>query len=152
MFRKLAVFLFVMLLAIPALADDVSTKYITVDLPDNWKAVMPPTENQGVTTVIFTNAAGNSTVNFVTGPNGGADLKTVAETFANQFKSPKPPVEKGGQFTFAFTQQQTPGQSWVAGMGEIFMVTTITGDRKLGLAFIKRYVKSTEYASLLPKF
>ena len=62
MFRKLAVFLFVMLLAIPALADDVSTKYITVDLPDNWKAVMPPTENQGVTTVIFTNAAGNSTV------------------------------------------------------------------------------------------
>ena len=35
MFRKLAVFLFVMLLAIPALADDVSTKYITVDLPDN---------------------------------------------------------------------------------------------------------------------
>ena len=102
MFRKLAVFLFVMLLAIPALADDVSTKYITVDLPDNWKAVMPPTENQGVTTVIFTNAAGNSTVNFVTGPNGGADLKTVAETFASQFKSLKPPVEKGGQFTFAF--------------------------------------------------
>ena len=100
----------------------------------------------------FTNAAGNSTVNFVTGPTGGADLKTVAETFATQFKSLKPPVEKGGQFTFAFTQQQTPGQSWVAGMGDLFMVTTITGDRKLGLAFIKRYVKSPEYANLLPKF
>jgi len=94
MFKKFAVLLFFMLLAAPVLADEVSTKYISVDLPDNWKAVMPPTENQGVTTVIFSNAAGNSTVNFVTGPNGGADLKTVAETFATQFKSPKPPVEK----------------------------------------------------------
>lgn len=151
MFKKFAVLLFFMLLAAPVLADEVSTKYISVDLPDNWKAVMPPTENQGVTTVIFSNAAGNSTVNFVTGPNGGADLKTVAETFATQFKSPKPPVEKNGQYIFAFTQQQTPGQSWVAATGDFFMVTTITGDRKLGLAFIKRYVKSTEFANLLPK-
>lgn len=151
MFRKFAVLLFVMLLATPVLADEVSTKYISVDLPDNWKAVMAPTENQGTTTVIFSNASGNSTVGFVTGPNGGADTKTVAEMFANQFKAPKPPVEKNGQYTFAFTQQQTPCQSWVAASGDIFMVTTITGDRKLGLAFIKKYVKSAEYASLLPK-
>ena len=151
MFRKFAVLLFVMLLATPVLADEVSTKYISVDLPDNWKAVMAPTENQGTTTVIFSNASGNSTVGFVTGPNGGADTKTVAEMFANQFKALKPPVEKNGQYTFAFTQQQTPCQSWVAASGDIFMVTTITGDRKLGLAFIKKYVKSAEYASLLPK-
>ena len=112
---------------------------------------MAPTENQGTTTVIFSNASGNSTVGFVTGPNGGADTKTVAEMFANQFKALKPPVEKNGQYTFAFTQQQTPCQSWVAASGDIFMVTTITGDRKLGLAFIKKYVKSAEDASLLPK-
>jgi len=111
MFRKFAVLLFVMLLATPVLADEVSTKYISVDLPDNWKAVMAPTENQGTTTVIFSNASGSSTVGFVTGPNGGADTKTVAEMFANQFKALKPPVEKNGQYTFAFTQQQTPCQS-----------------------------------------
>ena len=151
MFRKFAILLFVMLLATPVLADEVSTKYISVDLPDNWKAVMAPTENQGTTTVIFSNASGNSTVGFVTGPTGGADAKTVADLFASQFKAPKPPVEKSGQYTFAFTQQQTPCQSWVAAAGDIFMVTTITGDRKLGLAFIKKYVKSAEYANLLPR-
>lgn len=85
-------------------------------------------------------------------PTAARILKPWPKLLRPQFKSLKPPVEKGGQFTFAFTQQQTPGQSWVAGMGEIFMVTTITGGRKLGLAFIKRYVKSAEYASLLPKF
>ncbi len=151
MLKKFVILLFVMLLAVPALADEVSTKYITADLPDNWKAVMAPTENQGTTTVIFSNAAGNSTVGFVTGPSGGTDAKTVAEMFASQFKSPKPPVERSGQYTFAFTQQQTPCQAWVATAGDIFMVTTITGDRKLGLAFIKRHVKSTEYNNLLPK-
>lgn len=151
MFRKLAVLLFVMLLATPVLAEEVSTKYISVTLPDNWKAVMAPTENQGTTTVIFSNSAGNSTVGFVTGPSGGADAKTVAQMFANQFKSPKPPVEKNGQYTFAFTQQKTPCQAWVTMDDDIFMVTTITGDRKVGMAFVKKHVKSAEYPDLLPK-
>lgn len=150
MFRKFAVLLFVMLLATPVLADEVSTKYISVDLPDNWKAVMAPTENQGTTTVIFSNASGNSTVGFVTGPNGGADTKTVAEMFANS-QGAQAPGGKKRTIHFCLTQQQTPCQSWVASSGDIFMVTTITGDRKLGLAFIKKYVKSAEYASLLPK-
>ena len=151
MFRKLALLFIVLLLATPALAEEVSTKYLSVDLPDNWRIVMAPTENHGTTTVIFSNGSGNSTVGFVTGPSGGTDAKTVAELFANQFKSTKPPVEKSGQYTFSFTQQQTACQAWVSVAGDLFMVTTITGDRKVGLAFIKKYVKSAEYANMLPK-
>lgn len=151
MLRKLAVVLFVMLLATPALAEEVSTKHITVDVPETWKVVMAPVENQGSTTTIFSNAAGNVTVGFVSGPSGGADAKTVAEMFASQFKAPKPPVEKNGQYTFAFTQQETPYQAWVATMGDVFMVTSISGDRKAGLSFIKKYVKSPEFGNLLPK-
>jgi len=151
MFKKLAVVLFVVLLAVPALAEEVSTKYLSVDLPEKWKTVMAPTENQGTTTVIFSNAAGNTSVAFVTGPSGGADAKTVADMFAAQFKASKPPVEKNGQYTFAFTRQKKPCQAWVAATGDVFMVTTISGDRKAGLAFVKKHVKSDEFSALLPK-
>lgn len=151
MFRKLAVVLFVLLLATPALAQEVSTKYITVTLPEKWKTVMAPTENQGTTTVIFSNASGKTSVAFVTAPSGGADAKTVADMFAAQFKASKPPVERNGQYTFAFTRQKKPCQAWVAATDDVFMVTTISGDRKVGLAFIKKHVKSAEFPALLPK-
>ena len=112
---------------------------------------MAPTESQGTTTAIFTNAAGTTTVRFVVGPTGGADAKTIAALFADQFNAPKPPTERNGQYGFAFTEQKAPGQAWVATSGDVFMVTTFTGDRKTGLAFVRRYIKSQDYADLLPR-
>ena len=75
----------------------------------------------------------------------------MAELFAGQFRASRPPVEKNGQYTFSFLQQQTPCQAWVAAEGDTFMVTTLLGDRKVGLAFVKKHVKSEDYAALLPK-
>ena len=151
MLKKLVAFVFVMLLAMPALAEELNTKYFTVNTPEGWKAIMPPTENQASSTVIFSNASGSATVGFVAGPSGGTDAKTIADMFAKQFKAAKPPVERNGQYFFNFTQQQAPHQSWVATMGETFMVTTFSGDRKEGTNFIKKRVKSAEFAELLPK-
>ncbi len=147
----LAASLCVLLLASSVMAEDVATKYLTISLPDNWKVVMAPSENQTTSTVIVSTASGNTSVGFVCGPSGGADAKTVAELFAGQFRASRPPVEKNGQYTFSFLQQQTPCQAWVAAEGDTFMVTTLLGDRKVGLAFVKKHVKSEDYAALLPK-
>lgn len=124
-------------------------RYYTVSLPDDWKALMPPTENQGMTRAIFAKAAGSSVVTMVVAPRGVADAKTIAGMFAEQFKADKPPVEKNGQYTFTFTRQGIPSQAWVATDGDVFMVTTITGNRKEAQTFLKERVKSAEYGKLL---
>ena len=112
---------------------------------------MPPTENQGMTSAIFARTAGSAVVTMVVGPRGVADGKTIAGMFAEQFKAEKPPVEKNGQYTFSFTQQGMPCQAWVATEGDVFMVTSVTGNRKEAQAFLKQYVKSADYAKLLPQ-
>ena len=151
MFKKLVAFVFVMLLAMPALAEELHTKYFTVTMPEGWKVIMQPTENQGTTSVILANAAGNASITFVVGPNSGADTKTIAEMFANQFKAAKPPVEKNGQYTFSFVQQDMTSQAWVAAQGEVFMITVMAGDHKAAASFVKKHVKSSEFQALLPK-
>ncbi len=149
--KRLAAVMLLLALAAPALAEQVTTRYFTADIPESWRVVMAPAESQGATTAIFTNAAGTTTVRFVIGPSGGADAKTIAALFADQFKAPRPPVERNGQYSFTFTEQKLPGQALVATSGDVFMVTTFTGDRKTGLAFVRRYIKSQDYADLLPR-
>lgn len=137
--------------ATPAVPNELTCKYYTVSMPEDWKAIMPPTENQGMTSAIFARTTGSAVVTMVIGPRGAADAKTIAGMFAEQFKAEKPPVEKNGQYTFSFTQQGMPCQAWVATEGDVFMVTSITGNRKEAQAFIRQHVKSAEYAKLLPQ-
>lgn len=151
MLKKFVAFVFVMLLAMPALAEELNTKYFTVSVPEGWKVIMAPTEKQGTTSAIFANSAGDASVTFVIGPNSGADTKTIADMFSKQFKATKPPVEKGGQYTFTFAQQDITSQAWVASQGDVFMITVMAGDRKSAAAFVKKHVKSADYPALLPK-
>lgn len=131
--------------------EQLACKYYTVTMPDDWKAIMAPTENQGMTSAIFARTAGSAVVTMVVGPRGVADGKTIAGMFAEQFKAEKPPVEKNGQYTFSFTQQGMPCQAWVGTEGDVFMVTTVTGNRKDAQAFLKKYVASADYPKLLPQ-
>ncbi len=131
---------------------ELSCKYYTVEIPSDWKAIMPPTENQGMTSAIFAKNSGSAVVTMVIGPRGGADVKMIAGMFAEQFKADKTPVEKNGQYTFTFTQQGMPCQAWVSAHNDVFMVTSITGNRKDAQSFIKDGIKSTDYAKLLPQF
>ncbi|WP_165177985.1 hypothetical protein [Desulfovibrio sp. ZJ369] len=152
MMKKFMALVFIMLLAVPALAEEITTRYFTVNVPDDWKAVMPPSENQGMSTAIFVKASGALSVTLFAGPNSGADAKSIASMFAEQFKSEKPPVEKNGQYTFTFMQQNVSAQVWVATEGDAFLVTSIAGSpRKEGLEFVKKNVKSANYAGMLPK-
>lgn len=151
MLKKLAAFMFIMLLALPAVAEELSTKYFTVTMPDDWKVIMPPTENQGITSAVFAKNTSGVSVTMVVGPSSGADAKTIAGMFAAQFKAEKPPVEKNGQYTFNFTQQQVPCRAWVAVQGDVFMVGSLAGNQKEALNFIKKNVRSADYAKLLPQ-
>ena len=144
MLKKFAAFVFIMLLALPAMAEELSTKYFTVNMPDDWKVIMPPTENQGITSAVFAKNTSGVSVTMVVGPSSGADAKTIAGMFATQFKAEKPPVEKNGQYTFNFTQQEVPCQAWVAVQGDVFMVSSLAGNQKEALNFIKKNVKSAD--------
>lgn len=126
-------------------------QYYTVTLEPGWTAITPPIENQGTVTSVFKSNSGGVAVMLVLGKLGGADAKTVAEMFAEQFKAEKPPVAKNGQYTFTFLRDGKPCEAFITSQDDIFMVTTISGNRKEAMNFIKKQVKSEEYAKLLPQ-
>lgn len=134
-----------------AAPSEYSCKYYTVTLPDDWKAVLPPAEKHGMTNATFAKVTGAPVVTMIVGARGVADARTIATMFAEQFKAEKAPVEKNGQYTFSFTQLDKPCQAWIATEGDIFMLTSITGNRKEALNFIKRNIKSQDYTRLLPQ-
>lgn len=152
MMKKFAALLFIMLLAVPALAEEITTKYFTVTVPDDWKAVMPPSENQGVSTAIFAKASGTLSVSFVAGPKRGADAKSIAGMFASQFKSGK---AAGGKKRPVYlylhaTERSGPGLGSHAGR-RLFGDQHCGSPYKEGLEFVKKNVKSANYADMLPQ-
>lgn len=126
-------------------------KYYTVNLPDGWTAIMPPTDQLGTVNAIFATTAGSSVVTMIIGPNGGADAQTIADMFAEQFKAPKPPVLTNGQYVFYFPLQKNNAQAIIASSGDEFMVTTIAGNMQLARNFLKNAVKSERWKALFPK-
>lgn len=126
-------------------------KYYKVQLPDEWKAIIPPTDQQGTINAIFATNTGSSVVTMIVGPSGGADIKTIATMFAEQFKAPRAPSDKNGQYVFSFPIQNGTAQAIVSGSGPDFMVTTIAGSLKQAQEFLRNNVSSENYSSLMPK-
>lgn len=126
-------------------------KYYKVKLPDDWKAIMPPTDKQGTVSAIFAANTGAPVVTIIIGPSGGADAKTIAGMFAEQFKAPNPPAEKNGTFTFSFPMQNATAKAYIATQDKDFMVTTISGNVRQAKAFIKNSITSDNWGSLLPQ-
>lgn len=125
--------------------------YYTVTLTPGWSMVTPPTENQGTVTSIFKSGSGSVVIMLVLGNLGGADLKSITDMFAEQFRADKPPVLKNGQYTFSFIRDGKPCEAYISSADDIFMVTTITGNKKEALDFIKKQIKSPDYSQLLPQ-
>lgn len=128
-----------------------SCKYYSVQLPDGWKAIIPPTDQHGTTNAIFAATAGTSVVTMIIGPNGGEDAQTIATMFAEQFKATNPPALKNGQYTFAFKSQNVAAQAYVATQDKEFMVTTIMGNQRAGKNFLNKNVSTKDWKDLLPK-
>ena len=93
----------------------------------------------------------SSSVVLVVGSAGGLDTKTIAQTYAQQYKAPKDPVENNGQFTFSFSQQKMPCQAWVTTQDDMFMVTVVMGNQREGLNFVRKHITSADYPKLLPR-
>lgn len=131
--------------------EEYSCKYYTATLPADWKAIVPPTEQQGNINAIFAQTPGKAVVTLINGPNVGADAKTIAEMFADQFKASKAPVEKNGQYSFSFMQNDSPSKAWVAVDGTEFMISIIAGNQKEAQRFLKNNITSEDYPKLLPQ-
>lgn len=125
--------------------------YYKVTLPEGWKAVMPPHDQQGNISAIFATSTNGTVVTMIIGPNDGADAQTIASMFAEQFKATGKPVEKNGQYTFRFQMQNGAAQAWVGTQGAVFMVTAVSGNTRQGQDFLRRAVSSEQWGDLLPK-
>lgn len=125
--------------------------YYKVTLPEGWKAVMPPHDQQGNISAIFATSTNGTVVTMIIGPNDGADAQTIASMFAEQFKATGKPVEKNGQYTFRFQMQNGAAQAWVGTQGAVFMVTAVSGNTRQGQDFLRRAVSSDQWGDLLPK-
>lgn len=125
--------------------------YYKVTLPEGWKAVMPPHDQQGNISAIFATSTNGTVVTMIVGPNDGADAQTIASMFAEQFKATGKPVEKNGQYTFRFQMQNGAAQAWVGTQGAVFMVTAVSGNTRQGQDFLRRAVSSDQWGDLLPK-
>lgn len=128
-----------------------SCKYYEVTLPQGWKAVSPPAEDNGNINAIFANATGSASVSIVVGPSLGTDAKSIAQTFAEQFKSRKPPVERDGQWVFSFRLNGVPARGIVRVAGDEFMFATATGATREIDSFLANSIKSADYPYLMPK-
>lgn len=131
--------------------NEFSCKYYTVKLPDDWKVFLPPTDQQGIVRALFGKESQNPTVAMAITPHGGMDVKTIADIFSQQFKASKSPVEKNGQYVFTITNNDLPTQVWVSVQGPLVMMTSITGNIKEGLNFLKNNVSTQDYSGLFPK-
>lgn len=128
-----------------------NTKYYTASLPDDWKALSEPAENQGLNVAVFSQKGGNTMITLMAAANHGESAKTIAEIFAEQFKSTRSPVEKNGQYTFKFLSQNKQRQAWIACDGDSFMLSIIYGNRSEGMDFIRKNIRSRDYPGLLPR-
>lgn len=131
--------------------NEFSCRYFTARLPSGWKAFLEPTDKNGMISALFGKENQSVTVAITITPHGGVDLKTIAEMFAQQFKAAKAPVERNGQYVFNITRNDLPGQVWVSGQDNLVMITSIAGNQKEGLAFLKNNVSSAEYRGMFPK-
>lgn len=127
------------------------TRYYSVTLPDNWKVLTPPSENQGLTVGVFARKNGNTIISMMAGPNSGESAKSIADLFAEQFKASRAPVEKNGRYTFNFSSQNMQRLAWISCDGDMFMLVTIYGNRNEAMNFLRKNVTSKDYPGLLPQ-
>ena len=141
-------------LSVPALAQEVTTKYFSLDLPDGWTQPQPVQEDNGALMAIFQSKKDGSavTVTVVANPMSAKDVAT--QTAANMKQggvTVSDPVEKDGVYECTFSQGQGKGVSYFASNGKEFSVTTVLGpNTDTGAELLKKFKPAD--AKLFPKF
>ncbi len=141
-------------LASPAQAEEVKTKYFSIDLPANWVMPQPVQEGGGAQIAIFGNNSDGSAVTITV---VGTDLsaKDAAEQTVGNMRSgglkPSDPVEKNGMYTSSFKQGPATGESWFGSNGKEFAVTTIIGNSLDSGKALLKLLKPVD-AKLFPTF
>ncbi|MDE5833816.1 MAG: hypothetical protein K2H64_12730 [Desulfovibrio sp.] len=128
-----------------------SCQFYTAKLPSDWKAVIPPTEQQGNINAIFSNGNGSTSITLIVGPSLGADAESIASMFAEQFKATGKIKNNNGQYSFAFVQNGLPATAIVAVSQREFLLAASRGDGKEIANFYKNALSSEKYPDLLPR-
>lgn len=138
--------LLLMLLAWPCVTmandtdDTLTSTYYSVKMPDDWRVVTKPTEQQGNVKAIFASADGKCVVTLIMGPTLGADASRIAQMFADEFKATGKPVQNKGKYTFTFPQNDSKAHAEVTVNDKTFKLITIYGDQKQGQNFISQAI------------
>lgn len=147
--RAMCLCLLLLLASVPAVADPVVTNYFTVDVPDNWQ-LMQQSEASGIFLCIFSTKSRDVTLTLAVSSSSGADVKTIAESFALQYKAKKSPVVKNGQATFSYENfEGLEGFAYVTLHDDVYMVAAVEGNIPRGRDFL-RHFRSDAFASLIP--
>lgn len=137
--------------------NEFSCPFYKVVLPTGWRAIRAPEERQGLVNAIFAKNPASPIITIIVGPREGADPQLIANMFADQFKAPKAPSMKNGQFYFSFPQMDPTSHAQVTANacigidGDYFMLTTYIGNQKEVQNFFKNCISSEEYHNLIPK-
>ncbi len=143
-----------LVLAVPAAAADVKTKYFSLALPDDWTQPQPPQSANGAMMAIFQNKKDGSAVTITVVSNGMSAKDAAQQTIANMKTggmNPSDPVEKDGIYESTFTRGPGKGVSYFGSNGKEFAVTTVIGaTTETGKTLLKG-LKPTD-PKLFPKF
>ncbi len=141
-------------LAAPAQAEEVKTKYFSIDLPADWVMPQPVQEAGGAQIAVFGNNKDGSAVTITVMVNPLSAKDAAEQTVANLRNGgmkPSDPVEKDGLYTSSFKQGPATGESWFGANGKEFAVTTIIGNSVDSGKALLKLLKPVD-AKLFPKF
>lgn len=152
LFLTLTAAMLVLAQPIPVVAQEVSTKYFSITLPEGWSMPRPVAEMDGTVFVLFINQQDGSAVTITVTPGtlsaGEVAAQTVAALKTQQGVESSAPVEKDGLYMTSFTKSGIKGESWYGSNGREFAVTTIMSDTGRTLL---RELKPVD-AALFPRF
>lgn len=123
--------------------------YFTLDLPDGWDVITPPTREDKTMSLVVARADRQASVSIVAGPTRGARMDMIAAMFAQLFQAQEAPEQRGNVHTVPFARDGVSGRLWMTESRGIFIVYSLSGDERDALNMIKSAVKSPQYPGLV---
>lgn len=142
-------FTLLLLLQQTVCARTLDADYFTLDLPDGWEVVTPPTREDKTISLVVARADKKASATLIAGPTRGTRMDMIAAMFAQLFQAPQPPEQQGNVHTVPFAREGVSGRLWMTESKGIFIVYSLVGDDRDALNMVKAAVKSAQYPGLV---
>ena len=133
-----------LLLACPAAAGTVSNEFYKVDVPESWDMIQSSAQS-GIFINIYSTANRDATLTTAISTAGDADMKLIAESFAEQYGAADPPVVKENHASFTYENfEGVDCTAYMALQNGHYIIITIAGDLAKGKALLS-HCRSEKY-------